>query len=187
MDVDRINMNRAIGMLAPGLMLHAVSEDEKGNMRPVFIIKEDRKHMDRIKEENPAIEARMFYFLHNNVHALLFMIRVDNDDELIYDVWINVNAPEGYGRDMVKALAEHDDLYLQFYVDGDYTGQSSVSRVICAKNGFKESKKEMLEQALDQEPWTMEEFNEIKDCVYKAHPNWHSLWNIDNSVARGIH
>lgn len=158
--------------LRPGLMIYGNAKEKmEDEFTFIFLAREDDKYIKKLGD-SPIIEVRAGLLSHNNVAAILVMAKINDDDDMMYDVWLNYWANgQGEGKAFDR-LQYQDNLVFQFY------DSLEIKRSIGIPNKLKGDINQFIEKIKPYPKWTMSEFDALKGYYYNKYPTGQGLWKV---------
>lgn len=146
----------------------------------VLVIKEEEYKLAEASKGVQAIEMKMLVFENETTHAILLLTRIDKNNDLTYETWINVHSPEQMGRKVIDLLMSRPGLYISIFNE-----KNALRRSIVVGNDFKDSHSAAFLGITWKVPWTDESFDQLRNSVYEEYPTWKALWQVHND--RNVH
>lgn len=171
-DVSRIeiteNFTKIAKRLAPGQMSHALIKDN-GKNEFCFLIKEEQSYLKSITY-NPILEQGLVQFVIGGVFVVVYMIKVNNNDDTLYETWCNYHNPVDGVRDIELLAAQEDIKIVMLNQDGE------IVKIYEEKNICKMEYIKFTKQIINMKPWSMEAYNFSKIKLSNELPSITALW-----------
>jgi hypothetical protein len=157
--------------LLPGQALCANLRLPSGSAGATFIIRETRDRLEAMGK-HPKLKLRCVLLDHRGILPLVVLIRINDDREMIYEIWIDYHGPSG--AETVNELVEQNNLSISFYT------AAKRWRRIPVHNNQKLARDARAARARCEKssPWTREEFHESREALFEQHPTVLDLWNL---------
>ena len=140
-------------------------------METCFYIKEETHYLKQLGK-NPILTIQTGIFEKPNIAIVCFLMRPNGNMDMLYESWFNFHATEGLGKATFADMAGQDNIIFWFVDEkgNDY-------RKIEIKNSLKETFADYITKIALINPWTMQEFDQARDSLYKDYPRPENLWN----------
>jgi len=158
-----------IRMFPPGCGFPAFVSLNGGKMETRLLIREDFEHLSTIKR-NPKVEIRVGVITLNNVVLVPLMVRLDEKDELTYEMWLNYHSDEM--KQEINSLGKQNNIDILFIGDN-----FKIDKIIKTGNFMKSFFKDLSNTINKVPKWSMEEFDNAKDSTLNIYPDAIALWN----------
>lgn len=152
----------------PGMMCPVSAINESNEKEAIFYVMEEEKYINKIGKE-PKIRIRSKIYASEYIYNYYLMVNVNNNMDMLYDNWINIYAPFN-GAELCESLTKQEKLRFRFI---NKTG--FVKREIVVKNTLRDTMV-TYKKISENGPWMMEDFNFVKNYVYKKYPTGQELW-----------
>lgn len=153
-----------------GIMTFGRAKEKVGDpFNVIFLIREDDKYIRNIGNY-PQIEVRSGFMATDKVATVLIMARFALNWDLLYDCWFNFHAPDG--EFIFEDMARQENMIFKFY------NTREEKRSLAIPNRFKETFAGHIKKIKAEfEPWSMADFDHLKNSIYIDYPDGRSLWN----------
>lgn len=165
---ERLNLIKSYPAGKMSWICKNVNDENKNEF--IFYVREDRKYINK-QGNNPIFKVRSLIVNTEIISALLIMVKINNDSDLLYDCWVNYSAPV-VGVTSCEALTIQS--YLKFVFIDEFGQESKVIKI---DNLLKNEMNYYINCSKKRYPWIMEEFDFVKNYIYKKYPNGQVLWN----------
>lgn len=160
-----------VKQIRPGIMILGNAKERlEDDFSSIFLIREEDKYIKKLGY-NPVIQVRMAMFTHNNIPAIFIMVKINNDNNMLYDAWLNYHDSYKENGSNFEGLLRQENLIFQFYNDKE------LKRTVAIPNKLKEDLNDMVDQIKNIPKWSMKEFDSVKEWIYHKYPNGQILWN----------
>ena len=154
-----------------GSAVYSRMQIDGGPWEVAFLLREESVRIQKLGKE-PPVEFRAGLLAQNEVLLIPVLIRVGPvRPENIFETWINVCQAGGNGPDIVKDLAAQERITIHFY--DKRTEPERSLQVYNSPRGFFETLAEQLEVI---SAWTMRQFDEARENIYRQYPEILDLW-----------
>lgn len=140
------------------------------NYETYFAIKEEPKYIKKLGKY-PLLTIRTGLIIRSGVALVPFLMRVNEDVNMLYESWLNYHDTGGYAQKTFQDLTRQDNIPFIFY-----DSQGNECRKIGIKNNLKETFQEYIAQIDKLQPWSMQDFDKARNTVYAEFPSPMSLW-----------
>lgn len=152
----------------PGTMIYGrVKQSLDAPWQTVFYIREDKQYL-RWLTPNPIVEMRAGVEQVDNVFLVPLMVKVGGET---YESWLNYHATGGHGAGGLQDLAIQEQNFLLFFGDS-----GERERSIGFRNSCKKTFALILEGIKNKSAWSMQDFNQAREQLYKKYPTLQKLW-----------
>lgn len=153
-----------------GIMTSINIESEIGETETVFVVRENKKYINKISKYQPQIEIKSHIFNSECVSAFFIMVRFDLNYDTMYDSWFNFNADHD-GNAICNNLTKQEEIQFVFIND-----QGKIMRTIKTQNTLKEKMDSYIEISKNKGYWEMYQYDNLKAHIYKKYPTGRDLW-----------
>jgi len=167
-----IDLIEILKIMPPRNMIyaHAVFEGN-GDLETYFAIIEEPRFL-KCLGKYPVLTVRTGLLYYNGVCLVPFMMRVDGNNDLLYESWLNYHSVGDIGKKSFRDLTKQDNIVFAFY---DSFGNEV--RKIGIKNNLKEQFQDFIEHIESLDVWSMSDFDRERNNLYRDYPTPLDLWN----------
>lgn len=154
-----------------GSALYSRVQFDGGHWEVAWILREEKARLRQLGKE-PPVEFRAGVFVQDGVLLIPVLVRVGKvAPENIFETWVNVCQAGGNGPDVVKDLAAQERIAIQFY-----DSRPEPERSLQIYNSMRSFFESLTEQLQIVTPWTMRQFDQAREQIYKRYPEIMDLW-----------
>ncbi|GCD12903.1 hypothetical protein [Clostridium tagluense] len=175
--MEKINVGEYLKDVDYGLMgLQRVIIDDKAET--ILLIKEETQFINKLGIL-PTFDTRVGIFDNRNVLSVVCLMKVNQDNNTLYETFYNYHCEDLDGIDMFSDLIKNKKLKVVYYNE-----KSENVRNLSINNPFKDAfikTKKMFECR----NWTTDDFNREKEYIYEKFPSPHILFKeLTNQSSR---
>lgn len=167
---EKIGAYPFLKKMTAGLMLYNNSINKAGEPETAFYIKEEPEYLS-LMGDSPNLKVISHMFKTRFVDAFFMMVMAENNEQMLYDGWINYYAPYD-GKVICEYMAKHDEI--EFII---FDELMNIQKEIKAPNTIRNQIQEYIKDAKGKGYWEMSQYDKVKSYVYKKYPNGQILWN----------
>ena len=157
--------------LLPGQALCANHRLQSGSTGATFIIRETRDRLEAMGN-HPKLKFRCVLLDHRGALPLVVLIRINDEREMTYEIWIDYHSPAG--AETMNDLEQQKNLAISFY-----TAAKRWRRIPVYNNEkLAQAAKAARVQCQASAPWTREQFHEAREALSEQHPTVLDLWKL---------
>jgi len=168
-----------IASMPPGSAIYA--RIGRPEMHTDFLVREESATIQLLV--NPIVTIRPRLFVEHDIAVLVVMFQAGDNPEQIFETWWNYHQPDGYGETVFRDMMTQVDVAIHWYGDSGTVEKSTVIR-----NSLRDYFGMATEKIRALPPWTMQEFNDAREVIYKRRPTLAALWRelrIFNELEKG--
>lgn len=164
-------------IMPPGTMTSdIVINTDTGKKEFVFIIKEDNFYLKNLSKY-PPIEVVSGVFDIDNVFVIAFLMKFHDNPDVLYESYLNVYSTTR--RDSLDILSKQNNFKILVYDEKD-----KEHRVLRLKNHLKEDLEKMKKISQTYSPWSMSQFDDAKEKIFKMFPDGFIMWDYLTGKAK---
>ena len=168
---DPPEIRKSATSLLPGQALCARHRLHSGSAATTFIIRETRDRLNAMGN-HPRLKFRCVLLNHRGVLPLVILIRINDDRQMTYEVWIDYFSPSG--AETMNEIVEQKNLSISFY-----TAAKRWRRIPVYNNEkLAQAAKAARVQCERSSPWTQGQFQEAREALFEHHPTVLDLWKL---------
>ena len=160
-----------IKKIPAGMMLYGLAKEKlEDEMSFIFLIREEPKYIKKLGY-SPVFEMRLGLIVQDGVAAVLIMVKINGDSDMLYDGWLNYHAAGTIDGGPLKTLAAQENIIFKFFDKND------CRRTVAIPNRLKDTLREALVEIEKCPAWTMADFDAVKNYIYDKYPSGQGLWS----------
>lgn len=133
----------------------------------IFLVREEEKYI-RGLGKYPQIEVKTALVAENNVAAVFVQFRINMDWDYLYDCWVNCHAPGN--EDILSDFSRQNIFVFKFF------DSRQDRRTVAIPNHLKGVFAGYAEAIGKLPPWSMQEFDALKERIYSRYPTGRDMW-----------
>jgi hypothetical protein len=155
-------------ILPSGLMIYARSKFDLGEFETHLIVKEEEKYLQTLQPKQ-LFNFHSALIQMNNVSVVVLMMKVENDQDMLYESWWNFYQSQG--KESFINMSIQEKLRILFFNEKN---DLKIKKEI--NNGLSLAFCEYLNNIRYKSPWTMKDFDKAKEDIYNKYPTPKKLW-----------
>ncbi len=176
-EADPPKVIEAVAGLLPGEAAYAQWPSGEGELTTALLVRETREKL-RTLGQHPRITMKCISLQVDGVRPLVVLIRVNDEESMTYDVWVDNCSPSGPG--LVNELVEQKRLFLSFY-----TATTRRRRVSIYNHApLKSCALRHMDQCRKLPYWTPKEFRQATASLCRTYPRPMDLWKLEPEKER---
>lgn len=151
----------------PGTVIYA-RVDVGAGMETALFLREESERIQALGP-GPRIEIRAALLIEDGVALIPILVRLGPKAKDIFETWLNIHQTGG-GMHYLQDLATQPRILVILY--GDHGRERAIESINLLKSTFAD----ILVRVAGLPPWTMREFDQARERVYRRYPTPKELW-----------